>query len=448
MASSLHLGFMLVCDDAGVPSLNLLDTLRLLRSRGLLALLFALVLVGGSISTVSAATVTKSIVAPIGIGGGNGAASLRLMSNGTASVYTHGHGLVHSAVYRQTLYKGSCASNGARIVTLSSMRTSFRGIVSHTARLTSAGAAKVRAALRHGGKVSIRISTGSAVRCGTFKTGSAGSGGSGGGGGGTGGVPAFSHAYVIIMENHEYGQIVGSSSAPYINGLIAKYGLATNYDAVSHPSEPNYLALFSGSTQGVTNDGRYDLAGTNLADQLAAHSKSWRVYAQNVPLGCSTVMSASGGPDGAGTYERKHEPAISFTDISGNAARCANIANFSAFDPAAAHFELIVPNMCNDMHDCSVATGDTFLSNFVPTITGSAAFKSGGVLFITWDEGTSNLGGGGHVATLIIGPGVKTGFTSSTAHDHYSLLRTIENAWGLGCLNHTCAANDLREFFQ
>lgn len=262
-----------------------------------------------------------------------------------------------------------------------------------------------------------------------------------------GGVPAFSHIYVIVMENREYGSIVGDSSAPYINSLIHQYGLAANLNAVTHPSEPNYIALFSGSTQGVTDDGVHDISATNLADQLDAHGRSWRVFAQNVPSGCYTGYSASGGPDGSGTYTRKHEPAISFTDISGSPSRCARILDFSQFNPAAADFELIVPNMCNDMHDCSTATGDAFLRSFVPRITSSPAFANS-LLVITWDEGTSDIGGGGHIATVVVSPLVKAGTVSPVAHSLYSILRTVEDAWGLGCLNHACSANDLREFFR
>ena len=260
-------------------------------------------------------------------------------------------------------------------------------------------------------------------------------------------VPVFRHDYLIVFENHEYGSIVGSASAPYINALIRRYGLATNYHAVAHPSLPNYLALFSGSTQGVTDDAVHNLAGHNLVDQLHAHGRSFRVYAQNVPLGCYKGATASGGEDGSGTYARKHEPAISFTDISGNRPRCANILDFRHFSPTAASFELIVPNMCNSMHDCSVAKGDAWLRSFLPRITGSSAFTSS-VVFVTWDEGSTSVGGGGRVATLVIGPGVKRAYRSAVSHTHYSLLRTIEDGWSLGCLNRTCVANDMREFFR
>lgn len=261
-------------------------------------------------------------------------------------------------------------------------------------------------------------------------------------------LPNFSHIYVIVMENKEADKIVGNPAAPYINQLIGQHGLATRYDAVAHPSQPNYLALISGSTQGVSDDGVHDLAGPNLADQLEAAGKTWRVFAQNVPGGCFTGARASGGPDGAGTYARKHEPFISFTSISGDPARCANITDFAHFDPAAANFEFIVPNLSNDMHDGTIAQGDAFLRDFVPKILDSDAFKQGGALFITWDEGASKAGGGGNVPLLVISPATPPGASSATPYTHYSLLRTIEDAWGLDCLGAACAATDLAALFR
>ncbi len=206
------------------------------------------------------------------------------------------------------------------------------------------------------------------------------------------------------------------------------------------------MALFSGSTQGVVTDGIYNLAGQNLADQLEAHGKTWQVVAQNAPLACFTGAVASDGEDGTGTYARKHKPAISFTDISASPARCSRITNFTHFDPAAADFSFIAPNLCNDMHDCSVATGDAFLQNFVPAILNSSALQQNGVLFIVWDEGEGVLSSN-QVMALIIANDVPPGFQSAIAHNHYSLLRTIEDTWGLGCLNQTCTANNLGEFF-
>ena len=266
-----------------------------------------------------------------------------------------------------------------------------------------------------------------------------------------GGVPAFDHVYLIVMENREYGSIVGNSDAPYINSLIAGYGLATNYDAIGHPSQPNYIALFAGATLGVTTDGRYDLDASNLADQLDAAGKSWHVYEQDYPGDCSPAASAAGGVDLTGLpgfYFRKHNPAISFTDISGQPARCAAITSLSSFSPSAANFELIVPNTFNDMHSAPTRTGDAFLKDFVPLITGSPDFADS-LLVITWDEGSSDTGGGGQVATLVISPLLAgSGTQSSVPHNHYSLLRTIEDGLDLPCLGNSCQANDLSEFFR
>ncbi|MCL4486704.1 MAG: alkaline phosphatase family protein [Chloroflexi bacterium] len=264
---------------------------------------------------------------------------------------------------------------------------------------------------------------------------------------GVGSLTALSHVYLIVMENKEYGDVIGSPNAPYINRLADEYGLASNYTAVAHPSEPNYIALFAGSTLGVADDAVHALPAKNLVDQIEGTGKTWKVFAQNVPPGCFTGESSSGGADGEGTYARKHDPAISFSDISSAPARCANIADFAQFDPGAANFELIVPNLCNDMHDCSVSAGDDFLKQFAPRILNSAAWQQGGVLFLVWDEGTTNLGGGGHVPLLVVSKQVPAGFKTSTAYNHYSLVRTIEDAWGLGCLNLTCSATELAGFF-
>ena len=261
-------------------------------------------------------------------------------------------------------------------------------------------------------------------------------------------LPVFGHVFVVVMENREAAAIIGNPDAPYINALARRYGLATDYRAVAHPSEPNYLALWSGSTQGVTNDGIYNFAaGRTIADEVEASGRSWHVAAENVPLGCYTGSIAAGGPDGNGTYARKHEPAISWTSVSGNAARCARITDFSHFDPNIGDLWFVAPNLCHDMHDCSIATGDAFLRSWLPRILTGAAFGDS-VVFLTWDEGTTDTGGGGRVATIVMSPLAKAGFTSATSHSHYSLLRTIEDAWGLPCLARACDANDLREFFR
>lgn len=250
------------------------------------------------------------------------------------------------------------------------------------------------------------------------------------------------------MENKEYDDIVGSVNAPYINSLISKYGLATEYYATTHPSQPNYIALFSGSTQGITTNLSVDINAANVADQIESSGRTWKVFAQNVPLNCYTGSSAKDGPDGIGTYVRRHEPAISFLSISTNPTRCANITDFSHFDPASADYQFIVPNLCNDMHDCTIAEGDAFLQSFVPNILNSAAWQQGGVLFLLWEEGTTSAGGGGRIASIVVANNVAAGYQSSTRFTHYSLLRTIQDAWGLPCLVESCYSNNMAEFFR
>jgi phosphatidylinositol-3-phosphatase len=259
------------------------------------------------------------------------------------------------------------------------------------------------------------------------------------------GIPAFRHIYLIIMENKEYGSIVGSRAAPYENALIARYGLATNDYAVSHPSEPNYVALTSGGLNGVASDGYYNLRVANLFDQISRVGRAWHVYAQDYPGNCYTGSVAGGGVDGfgyAGEYARKHNPAISYSSIEANKAQCANITRLAGFNPAAAAFEMIIPNLINDMHSSSVAAGDVFLRLFVPKILDSPAFAHS-VLFITWDEGATGRYGGGHIATIVVSPGMRPASRYTGLASHYSLLRTIEAAWHMPFLGHAAAARPL-----
>jgi hypothetical protein len=253
------------------------------------------------------------------------------------------------------------------------------------------------------------------------------------------------HVWWIVLENHEYGSIIGNPQAPYLNDLAARYGLATNYSATGHPSEPNYVALVAGSILGVTSDGVYRLAAPSLFSQLQAAGRTWRVYAQDDQTGCFTGTTAGGGPDGPGApgvYARKHNPAISFSSVAGNPAQCRNIEPLRTFDPAAGTFEMIVPNLTNDMHDGSIAQGDAFVRGFVPAIIASSAFRAGGVLFITFDEGSSDAGSlgdaGGHVATFVVAADLAAGYRDRAYTDHWSLLRTTEELLGLPCLASAC----------
>jgi len=251
---------------------------------------------------------------------------------------------------------------------------------------------------------------------------------------------------VIWLENEEATGIT-ATSMPYLYGLSVQYGRSDQYYAVAHPSLPNYLAFWSGSTQGVTDDGTYNLGAASLSSQMAAAGRSWRTYAQNYPAtaGCHTGATYTGGTDGpgvAGTYARKHNPAMSFTSVSGT-AQCANIQPLANFDPSV-NVAFVVPNLCNDAHDCSLGTADAFLKAFVPKVTGASDWAHT-LLVISFDEGSTSTNGGGRIFTAVIRQGL-AGVVSTTVHTHYSLLRTIQNLNALPCLGNSCNANTLSEF--
>jgi len=162
------------------------------------------------------------------------------------------------------------------------------------------------------------------------------------------------HIIWVWFENRETTAIT-AATAPYFTSFAAANVNLTNFYGVSHPTQPNYLDAFSGSNQGVTNDNyvTFPASTNNLAKQLAAAGKSWRVYAQDYPGNCSNVTTSTGGVDGpglAGTYVRKHNPAISFEGVRLDSVQCANIQQLGYFDPTV-NFAMVVPNLTNDMHD-------------------------------------------------------------------------------------------------
>jgi hypothetical protein len=248
-------------------------------------------------------------------------------------------------------------------------------------------------------------------------------------------LPAFTHVVLVVFENHEATEIAGNPDAPTFNALARRYGLLTSYDAVAHPSLPNYLALVSGSTQGIASDCTDCIVqARSLADTLAAAGKTWKTYAEDLPYPGFTGGSA-------GRYAKKHDPFLYFRDVVDSRARRARVVPFPQLAGDLARqrlpdFSLVVPNLCNDMHDCSVATGDAWLKAHVVPLLRSPELL-GGVVFVVFDEGTSNTGGGGRIEALALGPTVKRGSRFTKATNHYGLLRTIEDAWKLPRLGHS-----------
>src|SRR5213078_93649 len=137
----------------------------------------------------------------------------------------------------------------------------------------------------------------------------------------------FQHVWVIMMENTGYSHLIGNSNAPLINSAAAQFGLATNYTGVSHPSQPNYIAATSGSTNGVVDDNDITINVPNIVDQLEGAGKTWKAYMQSLSL-CTTKLDHACGNQ---LYERKHNPFVSYQDVQTNPARMANVVDFSQF---------------------------------------------------------------------------------------------------------------------
>jgi phosphatidylinositol-3-phosphatase len=261
------------------------------------------------------------------------------------------------------------------------------------------------------------------------------------------GLPDFPHVWIIVLENRDYERVVTRDDLPYFRELIQRFGLAEESYGVARPSQPNYFAMFSGSTHGVTDNGSHDIDAPTIADQIEASGRTWREYAENRPPDCFEGSKAIGGRDGPGEYRRKHAPAISFDSIRTDPARCAYLVDLTAFRPGDVDYALIVPNQCHSAHDCPLKDADAWLAGFVPPILDSDAFKAGGVLIVTFDEDAGDDPSGGHIATIVASPDVPAGFRSTERHDHYSLLRTVQDAWDLDCLAESCSAGSMDEFF-
>lgn len=259
-------------------------------------------------------------------------------------------------------------------------------------------------------------------------------------------IPSFTHVFLIMMENHDYSQIIGSSAAVYINSLANQYGLATNYKAITHPSLPNYIALTSGSTQGITSD--CNTCSTNaqsIFEELEKTGKTWKAYMESMPSNCATGDS--------GSYVQHHNPPVYYTNLRSSGSCAKNDVSYTPFHTDLAsdkvgNFNFIVPNNSNDMHSGTIQAGDAWLQQEVPAILNSNAYKQNGLLIITWDEGLKGTNTTNQVATIIISPSGKSGFKSSTAYTHYSLLRTIADGLGVSPLGQSATAIPMSDFFS
>ncbi len=248
---------------------------------------------------------------------------------------------------------------------------------------------------------------------------------------GVAGDSHYDHVVVIMLENVGYS-IVGSSDAPYFNRLTEKCGLATNYLAVAHPSLPNYVALTSGSTQGITDDAEPSSHPLRTASIFSELGSNWRAQIESMPSACDRVTS--------GQYAARHNPAVYYTGIVSSCRR--NDLPMSLPLDLNAGFTMIVPNICDDMHSCPVSVGDAWLRRIVPSIVASSQYQSRSlVLFITFDENDSMASN--QVPTIVIAPSTPRGDRVHLRFNHYSLLRTIETLLHVGLLGHSKSARSM-----
>ncbi len=256
----------------------------------------------------------------------------------------------------------------------------------------------------------------------------------------------FSPIVLLVLENQEEPDLIGGDDAPFLAELAREHTMLTRSYGVAHTSLPNYLALISGETFGIRQDcNRCFQDAPTLVDQLEAAGDSWMAYFEDLPSPC--------GLGDKQLYAQHHNPFVYFAAVRTDPARCA--AHFAAFDQldadlaagTLADFVWITPNLCHDLHSCSVADGDRWLSQFIPQLLATPAFQPGGagLLIVTTDEGTSDDGccgdaAGGHIATILVSPLLPPHSAIDTPVSHFGILRLIEDNWGLDPLGHAADA--------
>jgi phospholipase C len=250
------------------------------------------------------------------------------------------------------------------------------------------------------------------------------------------GVPRPDHVVVVVMENRSYSAIAGSPSAPYINSLRAGGASFTRSFAVAHPSEPNYLALFSGSTQGLTDDScPHTYSEENLGHQLTSAGVTFKGYSESMPSAGYTGCKS-------GDYYRKHNPWVDFTSVP--ATDNVPLSQWPRDFTALPQVSFVVPNVCNDMHDCSVSVGDTWLKNHLGTYAQWAKTHNS-LLVLTFDEDDHSQNN--QIPTIFYGQRVRSGDVPEHV-THYTVLRTLEAAYGLACTANSCKAAAITDIWS
>ena len=262
----------------------------------------------------------------------------------------------------------------------------------------------------------------------------------------------FGHVCIVVEENHNYADVVASPSMPYLNSLANQYGLAANYFANAHPSIPNYFELTTGQRLTLIDASTphsFPVSEDTVIRELIAAGKTGKSYAEDLPS-----IGYTGGD--SGNYAVRHNPIAYMTDVQNDPAQTKNLVPFSQFaaDLPTANlpdFSFIVPNLCNDAHNCSLTTADDWLKTNLDPVIRSPVFQKDGLLIIVFDEADTLdfTAGGGHVAAVIVSPLAKRGYKSIAFYRHQSVLRLTLEGLGVTKLPAEAAtAPAMWEFFS
>ena len=272
-------------------------------------------------------------------------------------------------------------------------------------------------------------------------------------------VPTVAHVFLLIDENHSYTDVIGNPAMPYLNSLANRYALATQYYSNTHPSLPNYFMLTTGDLVTNTDSFTGTVTGDNVARVVTAAGKSWKIYAESLPnvgyVGGTIVP-----------YDKNHNPFAYFSDVLSNSSQAANLVPFTRLATDMANgtlpdYAMIVPNMADDGHDCpneassctetqKLANVDWWIQTYIEPLITSSQFANS-VLICTWDEAedSDTTHGGGHIATILVGPSVNQSYQSTTLYQHQSTLRLTMELLGIRDLPGAAAsAPDMSEFFK
>lgn len=243
---------------------------------------------------------------------------------------------------------------------------------------------------------------------------------------GNGRLGRVDHVVIVVFENRERGAVVGSRDAPTFNRYARRYVTLADYSGTTHPSLPNYLALVSGSTQGVTDDCTSCGPWVQSIGGLLSHAgRSWGGYGEGYPS--------------SPRFAKKHMPFLYF---QGEAPHVHSLASLDARRLPA--YAFVAPDLCHDGHDCSLATADSFLRSWLPPILRIPRTA----VFVVFDEGTTSIEGGGQIAAFVAGTAVKGGLVVRRHVDHYTVLRTVEDLFGLPHLGASGTAAPLRGIWR